>query len=293
MSLGKVNKRSKNAQTDASWRHHYIPKFLIEGFTNADNKVFVYDKLEDGGQGKIRNKPVPPKSIFFEKHRNTMVFDTGTSSVIEDYTYNKLDTYYSKFFRELKSYTEGNEEIPNGPLYGLHLFVMNLFWRIPAQDPAAKRLSDVINEGIEDSGLLKALGKHQKTAFSKLTLSQASKNLEKEPHYKVFTCDDPIFILTDNPTVYERRAEQFKELDELKYIFPVSSQMVFVYSGYNRSYLKLSPKIVRLYNALAIDQSVRYTVSFDRENLESNVKTWKDLKERNLLEKYKQTLFSI
>lgn len=123
-----------------SKRHHYIPKFLIEGFTNTDNKIFVYDKQANGGQGKIRDNPVPPKSIFFEEHRNTMAFDKGKSSVIEDVTYSKFDTFYSQFFRELKSLTIGNDEIPNAPLYGVHLFIMNLFWRIPAHDPVAKGL---------------------------------------------------------------------------------------------------------------------------------------------------------
>jgi hypothetical protein len=51
-----------------SSRHHYMPKFLIEGFKNTKGTLFVYDKKHN----KIIDKGKSPKSIFYEWDRNTI-----------------------------------------------------------------------------------------------------------------------------------------------------------------------------------------------------------------------------
>ena len=71
-----------------SVRHHYIPKFLSSGFTNADGLLFIYDKNKD----RILSTPKPPKSIFFEHERNTLeVTSESKSSFIEDFLYSDID----------------------------------------------------------------------------------------------------------------------------------------------------------------------------------------------------------
>jgi len=42
-----------------SRRHHYIPRFLIDNFTDLDKKVWVYDKEE----GKIQNRVLSQYSL--------------------------------------------------------------------------------------------------------------------------------------------------------------------------------------------------------------------------------------
>lgn len=39
-----------------SSRHHYIPKFLLEGFTNSEGFLYIFDKK----QNKIIGKPQSP-----------------------------------------------------------------------------------------------------------------------------------------------------------------------------------------------------------------------------------------
>ena len=51
-----------------SWRHHYLQQFLIKGFLNENDKVFVYNKELD----KIQTKEQSSKSIFFEENKNTI-----------------------------------------------------------------------------------------------------------------------------------------------------------------------------------------------------------------------------
>jgi len=137
-----------------SSRHHYIPQFLISGFTNSNGKLYIYDKIRD----KIQNKPKPPKSIFFENDRNTITLpDKSESSIIEDYLFKEIDNTGSmvvKYFQnneldKIKFTDENNAQF----LY----FLVCLFWRIPRNDSAVKELvknADITISGI-DSDILK------------------------------------------------------------------------------------------------------------------------------------------
>ena len=80
-------------------RHHYIPKFLINGFKNSVGTLYVYDKQKD----EIKRKPRSPKSLFFEEGRNTVhVKDDLYSSIIEDKIYQDHDDISSKVIRKLQ-----------------------------------------------------------------------------------------------------------------------------------------------------------------------------------------------
>ncbi|MCU0348901.1 MAG: DUF4238 domain-containing protein [Saprospiraceae bacterium] len=137
-----------------STRHHYIPKFLIRGFTNSEDVVWVYDKVKD----KILHKPVHPKSIFWEENRNTVKVNIEEStSLIEDEFYLKLDNDSSK---ALKSFQEDEitEELLSIENQGaLQFFVINLFWRLPITDFAVKDLilNSKISSEVVDSEVLK------------------------------------------------------------------------------------------------------------------------------------------
>ena len=82
-----------------SSRHHYVPKFLVDGFTE-NGQVFVYDKSKD----KILSKTLHPKSIFFETDRNTIEFpQNNKSSIIEDEYYFKVDNHCSKIIKKISN----------------------------------------------------------------------------------------------------------------------------------------------------------------------------------------------
>ena len=50
----------------ASKRHHYLPRYYLKGFTNSDNRFFVYDKEEE------RIFVSSPGAAFFENNLNTV-----------------------------------------------------------------------------------------------------------------------------------------------------------------------------------------------------------------------------
>lgn len=78
-------------------RHHYIPKFLINGFSNSEGTLYIYDKQKD----EIKIKPRNPKSLFFEEGRNTVhIKEEQYSSIIEDYMYQNHDDISSKVVKK-------------------------------------------------------------------------------------------------------------------------------------------------------------------------------------------------
>jgi len=51
-----------------SKRHHYIPEYYIDGFTDNNGFLCIYDKQKN----KIIRNLRPPKSIFFEENLNSI-----------------------------------------------------------------------------------------------------------------------------------------------------------------------------------------------------------------------------
>ena len=73
-----------------SKRHHYIPKFLLHNFTNADGQLYVYDKKAD----RIIKNPRHPGSIFFKLNLNTAYYDEDATDAAEHY-FARLDTKFA------------------------------------------------------------------------------------------------------------------------------------------------------------------------------------------------------
>lgn len=74
-----------------SRRHHYIPRFLIDKFSEDGNKVWVYNKEED----RILKSKQSSKSVFFEIGRNNFDLNGQTVDNIE-LMYSKVDNLLSK-----------------------------------------------------------------------------------------------------------------------------------------------------------------------------------------------------
>src|SRR5690606_32502588 len=122
-----------------SSRHHYIPRFLLNGFTNSDGLLYIYDKQKD----EILKRPRPPKSIFFENDRNTLELNSTTkSSIIEDSLYAEIDKKTSRVIKYYQKEELLKIDFPDEDNSLLLFFLVTLFWRIPKTDYAANNLLD-------------------------------------------------------------------------------------------------------------------------------------------------------
>jgi len=118
-----------------SSRHHYLPKFYLNGFTDEDGKFHVFD-IESN---RLKNKKLFPKQVFFEWDRNTFSIGDEKTDFLESEVYKLIDNKNSKAFQKVATYTR-ESKIDLTDYFFLHYFITNLFWRIPRTDEQIKEL---------------------------------------------------------------------------------------------------------------------------------------------------------
>ncbi|MBC3540414.1 DUF4238 domain-containing protein [Rufibacter sediminis] len=119
-------------------RHHYIPRFLIDKFTDSDKKVWVYNKIE----GRIQKNKQSSKSIFFEMGRNNFDINGEKADNIEQ-LYGEVDNLLSKNLEKVLS----THSMSGRELTLLILLVSLTKWRIPSSDERFKsQFQDIPSE---------------------------------------------------------------------------------------------------------------------------------------------------
>lgn len=263
-------------------RHHYIPKFLLKGFTNSEGKLFVFDKQKN----RILNKPQPPKSIFYEVDRNTIeISDNQFSSIIEDILYSQKDSKSSEFVRyfqnediERVNFTEENTSM-------FFLFLIHLFWRIPKTDVAFKRLwkqSEILSTDI-DPKLIRndpAFKKLHRAGLFKHHVDEMMKsrnNLRKL--YNIHQSPVDEYVIGDYPILFRKTPKLFSEFGKSDFIVAISSRRL--YSSTIESY-RTNTETALVYNAAIINQSTRYVACSDCRQLLKSVEFYNELKRTGL-----------
>lgn len=244
-----------------SSRHHYIPRFLIKNFTNSNGEVYVFDKLKQ----KILGKTFPPKSLFWEKDRNTMEFKNGKSSIIEDDTYSKIDEIGNEAVKYLNEVDLNQQDILTKSIYQLQIFILNLFWRIPNTDNLFDQIFEsIINDIPLKTQNMESLNKHNRTYMFIHTLNETIENLKNAVlRYKIIEFEDNDLIISDNPVVYEYLPRKIEYLDNSHYIFPIFNKRAFIQNNKKEAEMNLlfKRKYAYWYNAISITQSKRYSAS--------------------------------
>lgn len=281
-----------NQKEKTSKRHHYIPKFLIKGFTNEKGFLFIYDK----GRDKILDNTRSPKSMFFQEHRNSIkTIDDNYSSILEDVFFQRLDNASSIAIQSLQSDSIEKGLLSQENLGQLMFFVINLFWRIPATDYAVKdliRRADI--KANIDSEVLRNDTYWHKLERSKLykeTVDQIIASDTKRDHYypKISEFEDDVFLLGDYPFIYKSYLSQFKNLGEDDYIIALSKNRII--SSTDKPTKEFTKKMAYDYNSIIIDQSKKYICSSNLELLKKSIQHYKELKNRKIFFFIKPKLF--
>ncbi len=114
-----------------SRRHHYIPQFLINGFTGDENKVAVYDIKEK----RFWKTNASSKQIFFEWNRNIFEINNEETDFVEK-LYKNIDNDFAEIYNEIKNQKEPQLDILQW--FHLILFIGITYWRIPKTDNEIK-----------------------------------------------------------------------------------------------------------------------------------------------------------
>lgn len=276
-----------------SSRHHYIPQFLIKAFYNAENTVYVYDIEND----RILTKPKSSKSVLFEWDRNTFIDIYGEeNSIIEDLLFQEWDNNASNVVRKFQT-----TKLPDQTLLSTNnvadfvLFIIQLFWRIPYTDFAFENLiqnADIDSKNADELKKSEAFKMHQRTLLYKETTNNVTKVKRKFKGFyaKIFELEKDIFIIGDNPILYQEIPSTFEDLYDLDSMVALSPKRIFTNSlteiesfGFNKALE---------YNHFIISQSKRFVCSGDKTLLEESVKYHKKVKDLFIDEHLKKQLFS-
>lgn len=265
-----------------STKHHYIPQFLLNGFTNGEGLLYVYDKQQD----KILKKPRPPGSVFFEKDRNTIdLNDDRRTSIMEDFLYSRIDNDTSKL---INSYQ--NDELSTNMFTAENagrflLFLIVLFWRIPYTDYTVDDLmkNSVINSSGVDLEILRndpTFQKLQRGGLFKHTVDEIVNSGRKGLRsYKIHDVRKDINVISDNPILFRKIPTQFSEFDAGDLMIAISSRRI-----YSETNGKLTLRINEhlRYNALMVHQATRYVACNDLKVLEASIDFAKNLNVENV-----------
>lgn len=264
-----------------SSRHHYIPEFLTKGFTNENGEVLVFDKCKN----KILSRPQSPKSIFFEKDRNTVPVINGIeSSFIEDEFYSRIDKNGSQVIIQFRKENLKAIEFTIENTGHLLFFLIALFWRIPVTDQVSNDVLDKsqITSSGTDPEELKRDPYFRKTQRVML-VKHMSEEMNRIGGQGKVICNihqpaNAEFVIGDYPILFRKTSNEFGRLFSNDFLFAISSTRI--YSSTRDSIHDFSHINANLYNASIIHQSKCYVCASNHETLEKAIKTYHSHKDK-------------
>ncbi|AYG95617.1 DUF4238 domain-containing protein [Brevundimonas naejangsanensis] len=115
------------------WRHHYVPKFLLQQWCNEEGKLAVYQKLPTG---EVTVDWKVPKSVGFEPKLYTFPALGEAATSIETRLFGRLDTEAAKIVQRMIE--TGGEELEPDEKQWWSYFLLGMIIRGPESTRALK-----------------------------------------------------------------------------------------------------------------------------------------------------------
>ena len=112
-----------------SVNHHYIPQLYLKGFVSDCQKLSVYDKK----YGSFKKGKKTPKTVFFEKYRNTVEIKGIKTDIVET-LYSTLENGFAQFFNLVRGGLSSEEILSKSGLEIIKQYLAVQFWRLPMLD---------------------------------------------------------------------------------------------------------------------------------------------------------------
>lgn len=245
----KIKKKPPAQLDQIPKKHHFVPKFCIEQFTNSENTIYIYDKET----GRINRKPKTPAQVFYKKHFHTVEINNRKFTDIES-EYSKIEGEISSFYRLLHEFKQEEKptEVATSILrekdsVKLIIFLISLlYWRNPSQDKEASREIDKIKKTFNSNKKTNHLGVSEQEI--KQLLSDCKNNSEYRkiirfiflPLYKfrlngnlpkdtriVYTKDhnfEDDIIFSDSPVFISQKAKEHRIRGD--FLLPLSRDII-------------------------------------------------------------------
>lgn len=295
-------------------KHHYIPQFYLEGFTDRNNNIWVYEK----GNPSIRKSR--PENEAYQKHYYSFTTPDGKkdSETFED-ALSEIEGQAAPIFQKLKEFKPFDEfdEKERGIFAG---FLALTLVRVPnfrqkLERPRVETVKIIMDLLASDTALLKSAikrlerdrgnkidvpveelqefaraGKYDIKVNPEFILERIGKYTIKfapifyEMKWKFFIAtDDYKFVTSDNPLHYcdltqDRRVGLLNKNVEVT--FPVSKDLAFFGSWQNikEGYEKADNNLVKEVNLRTVISALRFVYSSKKSD-----------KVNRFVQKYKDT----
>jgi hypothetical protein len=258
-----------------SSRHHYLPVFYLKGFTDSNNKFYIYNsKWERIEQGS-------PKMYFYEKDRNTIEINNEKSDFPEE-SYSDIDNRHARLFQVLQS-AKSVPAINVDQMVLLEEFISHVFWRIPRYDEYYKeqlksnpvftmafKILDVktglevnndFTERIKNS---EAFSKAMRPVIAGLSMMAKANNKDLK-NWRITYSHKDIHLCCDNPIIFKNNNP--KDIFNSDFIFPLTKNHLLVKTLQTVETEILPPEFVMKTHILLFLQNESFCCGIDKTYL--------------------------
>ena len=264
-----------------SKRHHFIPKYYLNNFTNEDNTFYIFDKKYPK---KILRRS--PKQVCYQDHRNSFF---GKSNIpnpyLEEKVYGFFDNKHAQIFNELCNNIIDLEYWSKDRVHVLEYFIPFIYWRNPINDQdfdnilnsmeSLHELDLTISNGvngdeIDDLDFHKEILKtpdFRKGARINYVIKTFRHNIQKykELEWRVYVYQGfGGFVTSDNPLLFRNEIVEIADLRG-DVILPISPYRSFMRIDENKENNFPVPAIQ---NFSQIHNADRFVISHNKEYLE-------------------------
>jgi hypothetical protein len=293
----------------ASTNHHYIPQLYLNGFTSSNGRMQVYNKLFS----KFEADKHTPRTMFFEKDKNTIIFNGVKTDKIEQW-YGTLENGFGELFNSVRSGLNNKALISKEGLYLIKVYISIQFWRLPLTDNLAEYYIDNVDlkrfgERITINGvpigevneireLLKTDNgfRHYFRCFILPLLTfDTNVNNNEFDNWKVYDVSADSsqwdnFLCSDNPLIVENIEQiyQFKT----KLIMPLSKNKLLIHSPNKSTNSGLEPLFSTKLAMLTFAQSRKYVAGANRSFMEEIIDIYNRVYGIEKIQKLRDEVFS-
>ncbi|EHH2534695.1 DUF4238 domain-containing protein [Vibrio parahaemolyticus] len=269
----------------SSINHHYVPQLYLRGFIAESGRIQVFDKHLNS----FKKDKQTPRTILFEKHRNTITHRGVRTDALEK-LYGTIEAPLGQFFDLVRKGLSANELISKEGIYLLKVFVAFQFWRMPLLDPFVEQYiktldlkrfgnritlngvnigdCDQIKSALEnDSGF-----RHYFRSFMLPLLTfdfrvhdsdyESWKVHHVSPEYGGWNK----FLTGDNPLLFDDLTEMFAF--KSKFIMPLSNNQLITFSPVQNLAMDLGPLFTTYLAMATYNQCHRYVVGTNKDYIE-------------------------
>ncbi len=269
-----------------SKRHHYLPQFYLNGFTNDYGTFAIFDCKNR----RLSSKEFVPKAKFYDS-RNLVEFD-GVLTDIPEQMYSSVDYRHAELFKNIQS----QRDVLNltlDELFTLQEFILTTFWRLPSQheaydreyvaNPAFTKNFKIIHKdtGVADENVTKSIifsEPFKKSIKPFIALARlATENITDFKNWRFLYNFLGNNIFSDNPVVF--RNDPQNDPFSTEFIFPLSKHHLLVKKYKFTTKEQIPKSIMAAIQVLLFSQGEIYCCCPDREFLESAFNAPKDFKD--------------